>query len=213
MAKAKKATFHTSLHIAWHDLQIFLAVAESGSLSAAAKRLRVTQPTVSRRVAALEAELGEQLFVRTVDGVSITNYAELNGLLRKHIDLPGLNWNKITPTKTTDKALAPFTSSFDLFGDGSLTLIPTPGHTPGSLSLVVRRPNQPALVLVGDLTFGKKLLECGHVPGAGSRAQLQETTAMMNQLRRSLGDMVVLASHDPEAAGDLDRSARASAAA
>lgn len=137
--------------------------------------------------------------------------AELNGLLRKHIDLPGLNWNKITPTKTTDKALAPFTSSFDLFGDGSLTLIPTPGHTPGSLSLVVRRPNQPALVLVGDLTFGKKLLECGHVPGAGSRAQLQETTAMMNQLRRSLGDMVVLASHDPEAAGDLDRSARASA--
>lgn len=76
MAKAKKTAVHTNMHIAWHDLQIFLAVAESGSLSAAAKRLRVTQPTVSRRVAALEAELGEQLFVRAVDGVSITNYAE-----------------------------------------------------------------------------------------------------------------------------------------
>lgn len=135
--------------------------------------------------------------------------AELNGLLRKHIDLPGLTWNKITPEKTSDRALAPFTFAHDLFGDGSLMLIPTPGHTPGSMSLVVRQAGQPALVMVGDLTFGKKLLECGHVPGAGSRAQLQQTTAMMNQLRRSLGSMVVLASHDPDAATELHGAGRA----
>ncbi|MBI2390484.1 MAG: LysR family transcriptional regulator [Deltaproteobacteria bacterium] len=64
------------MHIPWDDLQIFLAVAESGSLSAAAKRLRITQPTVSRRVAELEAKLGEPLFVRSVEGVSITSFAE-----------------------------------------------------------------------------------------------------------------------------------------
>lgn len=73
---AKDAWAHTNVHIPWDDLRIFLAVAESGSLSAASKRLRITQPTVSRRVAALEAELGEALFVRSLEGVAITSYGE-----------------------------------------------------------------------------------------------------------------------------------------
>jgi len=58
--------------------------------------------------------------------------AELNGLMRNHIDLPGLTWTKVMPEPTTDRALEPFTVSRDLFGDGILVLIPTPGHTPGS---------------------------------------------------------------------------------
>ena len=64
------------MHIPWHDLQVFLAVAEAGSLSAASKRLRVTQPTVSRRIAELEASVGEALFVRTVDGAAPTSFGE-----------------------------------------------------------------------------------------------------------------------------------------
>lgn len=130
--------------------------------------------------------------------------AVLNGLLRQHIDLPGLTWERLEPGPSRDQALAPFTEAHDLFGDGSLVLIPTPGHTPGSLSLVVRQPGRRALVMVGDLTFGKDLLACGHVPGAGAKKQLRETTAKMNLLRKSLGDAVVLASHDPDAARDLE---------
>jgi N-acyl homoserine lactone hydrolase len=91
--------------------------------------------------------------------------AELAGLMRRHIDLPGLAWTRITPAPTSDPALRPFTVAHDLFGDGSLVLIPTPGHTPGSLSLIVRRPGRPALALAGDLTFAADLLERGHVPG------------------------------------------------
>jgi len=37
------------------------------------------------------------------------------------------------------------------------------------------------------------------VPGSGSRKLLQETTDMMNQLRRNLDGLVVLATHDPQA--------------
>jgi N-acyl homoserine lactone hydrolase len=59
--------------------------------------------------------------------------------------------------------------------------------------------------LVGDLTFGPNLLERGHVPGAGDRKQLQQTTAMMNELRRNLGGLVVLATHDPDAKGELSK--------
>jgi DNA-binding transcriptional LysR family regulator len=64
------------MHIPWDDLRLFLAVADAGSLSAASKRLGVTQPTVSRRLAELEATVGEALFVRAVDGATPTSFAE-----------------------------------------------------------------------------------------------------------------------------------------
>jgi len=132
--------------------------------------------------------------------------AELAGLMRKHIDLPGLTWSKVTPEPTTDRALEPFTVSHDLFGDGSLVLVPTPGHTPGSMSLIVRQPGQPPLAMVGDLTYAADLFDRGHVPGSGPRGQLQQTTALMNQLRHSLGSLVILASHDPGAATALNKA-------
>ncbi|HEX3774306.1 MAG TPA: LysR family transcriptional regulator [Polyangiaceae bacterium] len=64
------------MDIAWEDARLFLAVAEAGSLSAAAKRLKIAQPTVSRRVAELEAELGESLFARSVGGATLTALGE-----------------------------------------------------------------------------------------------------------------------------------------
>src|SRR3954470_4480009 len=65
---------------------------------------------------------------------------EARGLMRKHIDLPGLDWDRIAPEPLGDPAIAPFTHGHDLFGDRSLVVLPTPGHTPGSVSLLVRRP-------------------------------------------------------------------------
>jgi DNA-binding transcriptional LysR family regulator len=64
------------VHIPWNDVELVLAVAEAGSVSAAAKRLRTTQPTVSRRLAELEASLGEPLFARSVEGTTPTSFGE-----------------------------------------------------------------------------------------------------------------------------------------
>lgn len=64
------------MDVSWNDVALFLAVAETGSVSAAAKRLRTTQPTVSRRLADLEASLGEPLFVRSVEGTAPTSFGE-----------------------------------------------------------------------------------------------------------------------------------------
>ncbi len=49
----------------WGDIRIFLAIAESGNLVAAAEKLGISQPTAGRRLAALESALGVSLFART----------------------------------------------------------------------------------------------------------------------------------------------------
>lgn len=56
----------------WDDLRFFLAVAHSRSLSEAARQLGVSQPTVSRRLAAMEARLGVGLIERTERGQGLT---------------------------------------------------------------------------------------------------------------------------------------------
>ena len=56
----------------WNRARAFLATAEAGSLSAAARRLGLTQPTLGRQVAALETELGVVLFERTGRALSLT---------------------------------------------------------------------------------------------------------------------------------------------
>jgi DNA-binding transcriptional LysR family regulator len=60
----------------WDDVQVFLAVARAGRISAAAKRLDVEHTTVSRRLAALEAELGVPLFYRTASGYILTPHGD-----------------------------------------------------------------------------------------------------------------------------------------
>ncbi|MFJ3009185.1 LysR family transcriptional regulator [Pseudomonas fluorescens] len=59
------------------DLRVFQAVASAGSLSAAARQLDVQPMQVSRRVAALEEELGTRLFHRTTRSVSLTSEGQL----------------------------------------------------------------------------------------------------------------------------------------
>ena len=128
---------------------------------------------------------------------------EMRGLMGRHIDLPGLRWQRIEPAPTEDSTLLPFRAWHDVFGDGSLVLLPTPGHTPGSLSLLVRQPNTAPLLMVGDLTYDVHLLEEGHVPGVGSGRRLRRATAMVNQLRQHHPDLVILPAHDPGAAARL----------
>jgi len=53
-------------------MQVFLAIARTGRLSAAARRLAVEHTTVARRLAALEADLGVPLFYRTAEGYVLT---------------------------------------------------------------------------------------------------------------------------------------------
>jgi DNA-binding transcriptional LysR family regulator len=64
------------MDISWDDAKLFLAVAEAKSLSGAARALQLGQPTVTRRLALLEYQVGAVLFHRAVTGVSLTSAGE-----------------------------------------------------------------------------------------------------------------------------------------
>jgi DNA-binding transcriptional LysR family regulator len=60
----------------WDDLRTFLAIARHGTLSAAARSLGVTQPTIGRRLAAMEDRTGARLLVRLPGGYALTPLGE-----------------------------------------------------------------------------------------------------------------------------------------
>jgi N-acyl homoserine lactone hydrolase len=138
--------------------------------------------------------------------------AEVRGLLRDHIDRPGLRWSPVEFARVDDPSLAPFTTARDLFDDGSLVLLPTPGHTPGSMSLLVRRPDAAPLLLAGDLTYDVHAFERGRTGGVGSRRRLRHMRDQVLALRTANPGLQILAAHDPAAAHLLDAATRAAAA-
>jgi DNA-binding transcriptional LysR family regulator len=60
----------------WGDLRVFLTLAREGSLTAAARRLEVSHPTIARRVRALEEAIGARLFDRLPDRFALTAAGE-----------------------------------------------------------------------------------------------------------------------------------------
>ena len=75
-----------SINFDWNHIRAFLVTSEEGTLSAAAKALGLTQPTLSRQVSALEIELGLTLFERvgqrlvlTNSGLELLEYARIMG--------------------------------------------------------------------------------------------------------------------------------------
>lgn len=127
---------------------------------------------------------------------------EMAGYLRRHTDLPGATWQPVTFEPTAETSLAPFTTAHDLFGDGSAVMLPTPGHSAGSMSMLLRGSHRP-LLFVGDLTYDLDVMHEGFVPGIGAHAGLLETTQRVLELERRTGGLAILPAHDRGSAARL----------
>ncbi|KAA5801039.1 LysR family transcriptional regulator [Alkalicaulis satelles] len=60
----------------WDDLRIFHALVSAGSMSGAARKLGIGQPTVSRRLDQLETRIGARLVTRLAEGIELTDVGE-----------------------------------------------------------------------------------------------------------------------------------------
>jgi glyoxylase-like metal-dependent hydrolase (beta-lactamase superfamily II) len=73
----------------------------------------------------------------------------------------------------------------DVFGDGSVTILSTPGHTPGHQSLLVKLPKTGAVVLSGDAVHFKDNWDNRRVPSMN--ANKDQSTASMQKIADTLG--------------------------
>ena len=81
-------------------LRYFLTVAKEQSFTKAAKQLHITQPTLSRQLAALENDLGVELFDRSGHGITLTNEGLL--LKRRALEMVDLEDKIISEFKGVD---------------------------------------------------------------------------------------------------------------
>ncbi|CAN5517947.1 N-acyl homoserine lactonase family protein [soil metagenome] len=130
----------------------------------------------------------------------------LEGYLRRHIELPGVRWERLALEAAAPAAASPFERAHDVFGDGAVLVLPTPGHSPGSVSVLVTATGIPPLLFVGDLTFDLDVFDQGKVPGVGDAKALQASSEAVRGLRERHPELAILPAHDPAAAGALARA-------
>jgi N-acyl homoserine lactone hydrolase len=92
-------------------------------------------------------------------------------------DWPGPN---NTPRFKPEHPVNKLAGDHDVFGDGSVTIIATPGHTPGHQSLLVKLPKTGALLLSGDAVHFKSNWDNRGVPD--NNFNKEQTAASMNRM-------------------------------
>ncbi|MCC5960118.1 MAG: N-acyl homoserine lactonase family protein [Rhodobacteraceae bacterium] len=112
------------------------------------------------------------------------------GYIRKDFDKPGLKWQFLNGTED---------DFYDVYGDGTLTTVFTPGHAPGHQSLLVRLPQSGPILLAVDAAYTTDHWEEKSLPGfLASTTDTVRSVQKMRALAEKTGAMVVTG-HDPDA--------------
>jgi glyoxylase-like metal-dependent hydrolase (beta-lactamase superfamily II) len=122
----------------------------------------------------------------------------LNGYRRAHYDY-AFDYRTVDFNRSGIDSYATFGRTFDLFGDGSIRLASTPGHSAGHMSVILHLAERD-FVIGGDATYTQAQLD-GDAPLAprpfdphNYRRSLQE----LKLFRREFPDAIVTPGHDPE---------------
>jgi glyoxylase-like metal-dependent hydrolase (beta-lactamase superfamily II) len=108
--------------------------------------------------------------------------------IRADFDRPGLNWKFLG---------GQYTDNYDLFGDGTVRMIFTPGHSPGHQSFLVALPKTGPVLLTIDAAYTVDHWENKALPGlVVSSADAADSVAKLRRIAADTGAMVVTG-HDP----------------
>jgi glyoxylase-like metal-dependent hydrolase (beta-lactamase superfamily II) len=110
--------------------------------------------------------------------------------IRKDFDKPGLDW-KFLDHKKDD--------FYDLFGDGSIILIFTPGHAPGHQSFLVKLPNTGYVLLTIDAAYTMDHWNNLTLPGlVCSAVDVVDSVKKLKKIAKEK-KAIVVTGHDPHA--------------
>jgi len=109
--------------------------------------------------------------------------------IRADFDRPGLNWKFLG---------GEFTDNFDLFGDGVIKMIFTPGHAPGHQSFLVTLPRTGPVLLTIDAAYTQDHWDNKALPGLVVSSS--DAANSVEKLRRIASDTnaMVVTGHDPD---------------
>lgn len=103
----------------------------------------------------------------------------------------------------TSRKVKPLTADEDVFGDGSVIVFRTPGHTPGHTAVLVRLKEKGPVVLIGDAAHFHENYESNGVPGFNfDRAQTIASLERIKAIEKNLKATVII-QHDPRDIGKL----------
>jgi glyoxylase-like metal-dependent hydrolase (beta-lactamase superfamily II) len=114
------------------------------------------------------------------------------------------NFASYSALETADTV--PISGDWDVFGDGSVRIISTPGHTPGHASLLVNLKNSGPVLLTGDLYHMTESRENRRIPAFNTDPE--ETLRSMDKfeaLAAETGARVII-QHEPDDIADLPKS-------
>lgn len=109
------------------------------------------------------------------------------------------NWSfaKVEAFAYENTGIGPVGRSYDVFQDGSIVLVNTPGHTHGLFSAVIRN-GEPYIVLTGDSIYTQRSIQEKRIPGFTVDKRLAEKS--LEWICRCAADedcLLVAANHDP----------------
>lgn len=121
------------------------------------------------------------------------------GQLRGYLPQHWQSWFQPTEIDFRNQSYGPFTQSFPVTKDGSVMIVPTPGHTPGHIS-VIANTGRKKIFLAGDTSYTEELLLKLQPDGVSPDTKLAQNT-QKKILRLAEQDPVIyLPSHDPNSA-------------
>ena len=122
------------------------------------------------------------------------------GYIASQFDGPSIRWRHVELEPTPYRS---FDESADLFDDGSVVVVPMPGHTPGSLGMFVNLPSGRRLFFTGDTTWSiEGFRRPAHKFWLSSRMvdhdreRLARTIAQVHALMQADPELVVVPAHD-----------------
>jgi N-acyl homoserine lactone hydrolase len=146
---------------------------------------------------------GATFVVSRAEWAAATSQGPLHGYVKRQFD-HAFDYRLLDFEGPDVESFATFGRSFDLFGDGSVRCVYTPGHTPGHLSVVLRLRRREALV-AADAVYLRRNLDEMRLSHRTADDHLSERSLReVSRYARDTPDALIIPGHDWNAWEELD---------